>query len=254
MRPADLRLAVRPRTSWEAMDLGIRLVQAEAGPIWRTWFVVTVPILLAVLALTLLADSDLPLLLLWWLKPVFDSALLLLLSRRVFGDHLTPGATLRLLAESGVQTLPGHLAWRRLSMSRSYQLPVWLLENLPAAERRPRLALLRHHYTGRARWLQAALLHVEVLLTLTALSLLFWFAPDSLVPDLWQLFSTGADTPFTRVAVLVAYYAAMSVVEPFYVAAGFTLYLNRRSELEAWDLELAFRHIRERLGEGGRAP
>jgi hypothetical protein len=31
------------------------------------------------------------------------------------------------------------------------------------------------------------------------------------------------------------------------VAAGFTLYLNRRTELEAWDLELAFRHLQERL-------
>jgi hypothetical protein len=37
---------------------------------------------------------------------------------------------------------------------------------------------------------------------------------------------------------------AMSVMAPFYVAAGFALYLGRRTRLEAWDLELAF----------GRAP
>jgi hypothetical protein len=30
-------------------------------------------------------------------------------------------------------------------------------------------------------------------------------------------------------------------VEPFYVGAGFTMYLNRRVELEAWDIEQEFR-------------
>ena len=30
-------------------------------------------------------------------------------------------------------------------------------------------------------------------------------------------------------------------LEPFYVAAGFGMYLNRRAELEAWDLEQEFR-------------
>lgn len=251
MRLADLRLAVRPRTPWEAMDLGIRLVQDEAGLVWRTWFAVTLPVLLIVLALTLWRVDQPWYLLLWWLKPLFDIALLLVLSRRVFGDRLRPGATLRLLAGSGRQRLAGHLLWRRFSMSRSYLLPVWLLENLPASERRARLTLLRHLYTGRARWLQMALLHVEVLLCLTGLSLLFWFAPDSVAPDLWQLFTADTDSAFVQVSILLAYYLAMSVVEPFYVASGFTLYLNRRTELEAWDLELAFRHLRERL-LGGR--
>ncbi len=36
---------------------------------------------------------------------------------------------------------------------------------------------------------------------------------------------------------------ALSIIEPLYVAAGFTLYLNRRTHLEAWDIELAFRSI-----------
>jgi hypothetical protein len=30
-------------------------------------------------------------------------------------------------------------------------------------------------------------------------------------------------------------------VEPFYVAAGFGMYLSRRAELEAWDIEQEFR-------------
>lgn len=35
--------------------------------------------------------------------------------------------------------------------------------------------------------------------------------------------------------------------EPVYVACGFTLYLNRRTALEAWDIELTFRRLRQRL-------
>jgi hypothetical protein len=36
---------------------------------------------------------------------------------------------------------------------------------------------------------------------------------------------------------------AMSLIAPFYVAAGFALYLTRRSQLEAWDLELGLRKM-----------
>ena len=40
---------------------------------------------------------------------------------------------------------------------------------------------------------------------------------------------------------------AVAFIEPFYVGAGFGLYLNRRTQLEAWDLEIAFRRMRKRL-------
>lgn len=253
MRLADLRLAVRPRRAYEAMDLGIRLIQDEAGLVWRTWFAVTVPVLLLGLALSLHFGNGAGYLLLWWLKPLFDHVLLLVLSRRVFGDTLTGGALLALLAGAFRQGLAGNLLWRRLSMSRAYLLPVWLLENLPSRERRARLALLRHQHTGRARWLHLVMLHFELFLALGALSLLFWFAPEGVAPDLWALFSGDEGNRFVEVSLLLAYYTAMSVIEPFYVGAGFSLYLNRRTELEAWDLELAFRHLRERLA-GARAP
>lgn len=254
MRLADLRLAVRPRLPSEAMDLGVRLVQAEARLVWRTWIVVTLPVLLLVAWLTLRTGQASWSLLLWWLKPLYDHALLLVLSRRVFGDTLSTGATLRLLAGSWRQGLLGHLLWRRLSMSRAYLLPVWQLEALPRRERLPRLALLRRQYTGRARWLHAMMSSVEFCIAAAVTSLLFWFAPEGALPDLWDLLNrTGPTSPFFQLASLSAYYVGMSVVEPFYVAAGFTLYLNRRTELEAWDLELAFRHLRERLAGDGRA-
>jgi hypothetical protein len=40
---------------------------------------------------------------------------------------------------------------------------------------------------------------------------------------------------------------AMTAIAPFYIGAGFGLYLNRRTQIEAWDIEIAFRRLRERL-------
>ena len=51
-----------------------------------------------------------------------------------------------------------------------------------------------------------------------------------------------------------AFYALVLVVwEPIYVACGFSLYLNRRTALEAWDIELVFRRLRQRLSSSALA-
>jgi hypothetical protein len=44
----------------------------------------------------------------------------------------------------------------------------------------------------------------------------------------------------------IGYAVAVLLLEPFYVAAGFGLYLNRRTLLEGWDIEVALRRIAER--------
>jgi hypothetical protein len=49
--------------------------------------------------------------------------------------------------------------------------------------------------------------------------------------------------PGTKLVFLItfAYGAAVAFLEPFYVAAGFGMYVNRRVALEAWDIEQEFR-------------
>lgn len=254
MQPSELQLAVRPRHAWEAVDLGVRLAQNEALLVWKTWFCISLPVFLLVLALTLATGQTWFSLLLWWLKPLYDYALLIMLSRRVFGETLSLREMLRTLAGSWRHGLLNHLLLRRFSMSRSYLLPVWLLEQAPPKERRPRIELLRKNHTGRARWLLLVMLNIEIFLSVTALSLVFWLAPSGHTGMLWELFTEENSNQLVHAAQLLAYYFAMTVVEPFYVAAGFSLYLNRRTELEAWDLELAFRHLRERIDASRRLP
>jgi hypothetical protein len=49
------------------------------------------------------------------------------------------------------------------------------------------------------------------------------------------------ETLWMSLAFAAVYSAVVLFVEPFYVASGFALYLNRRVELEAWDIEQEFR-------------
>ena len=79
----------------------------------------------------------------------------------------------------------------------------------------------------------------ELTLTFALLSLVFWFTPSGRALDLSDVIS--GDAAAFSLAFSVAYAAVVLFLEPFYVAAGFAIYLNRRAELEAWDIEQEFR-------------
>ena len=42
---------------------------------------------------------------------------------------------------------------------------------------------------------------------------------------------------------------ALLLIEPLYVAGGFALYLKRRSDLEAWDVEMQLRRLADEHAE-----
>ena len=56
-----------------------------------------------------------------------------------------------------------------------------------------------------------------------------------------QVFPEVDRAEFFEASVAVAYAFVVAFLEPFYVAAGFAMYLNRRAELEAWDVEQELR-------------
>ena len=47
--------------------------------------------------------------------------------------------------------------------------------------------------------------------------------------------------------LFLSWYVFVSLIAPFFVASGFSLYLNQRTLLEAWDIELIFRRMTTRL-------
>jgi hypothetical protein len=66
---------------------------------------------------------------------------------------------------------------------------------------------------------------------------MFWFMPGEVSRA--TLFSQSST--FIALPMTIAYAAVVLFLEPFYVAAGFAMYLNRRAQLEAWDVEQELR-------------
>lgn len=248
MRTDAIQAVLRPRTGLEAVDLGFRLARAWWRPLAVTWLAFVLPVALAVV-LALRAHPVWATLLLWWLRPAFARVPLHVLGGALFGA--TPGladtaAALPRLLRSGLGT---SLVLQRVSPLRTMLQPVLQLEGLRGAARRQRCRLLARQDSGAAAALAAACFHLTPALAVGLLFGLEMAIPEELQFDLleliWPAFRDATADP-GQLLLPLGYLAAISVVEPLQVAAGFALYLNRRVELEGWDLELAFRTLAQR--------
>lgn len=246
MQLEDITINIRPRTPWEAMDLGLRLIQVYWRPLYRGWLVVTLPLFL--LFNLLLPDTMwLAGLLLWWLKPFYDRVVLHILSRELFGESITVRALLGNLPRLLRTGLLLNLTLLRLAPARSFTLPVWQLENLKGKSRRERLRILMARTTGRAYSLIFVCINVELIMLLSLYGVIYMMLPQNSGFEAFSPFLAEDPPYWSELASNGLYLLAMSIVEPFYVAAGFMLYINRRTELEAWDIELVFRRLAQRL-------
>jgi len=247
VRPEHLTLALRPRAALEAVDLGFALARTHAREVWQAWLYFVLPVMLAILLLeqSLGRDSLLGGILLWLAKPYYDVVVLLVLSRAVFGARLS----LRELAQE-LRRLAGtvfaSLTLRRFSLSRSFLLPAHVLEGVRGARRRERVTVLATDTRGVARLTTMACGWCELVLLAGLAAMAVWLTPEVLRDDLFSAFGDDAGSPLVLLAWQLLYIAVVSVIEPFYVAAGFALYLNRRTLLEGWDIEVALRRVRAR--------
>ncbi|CRN02572.1 hypothetical protein [Pseudomonas sp. 34 E 7] len=254
MRLTDASVVIRPRTSWEAMDLGVLMAREHRAVLMGSWALVSLPVFLLLTSL-LWQYPSYALFLFWWLKPAFERLPLYILSKALFGETLS----LKQAARQWPRLLRGQLfaslTWRRLSLSRSFMLPVSQLEGLDGPVRQRRLGLLQQRNAGAARWLTIIGVHLEIGLWFGCMALFYLFIPEQVELQWdWQrlVLATGPQGLWLE-HLSNAFYALVLVFwEPIYIACGFSLYLNRRTVLEAWDLELVFRRLRQRLS--GVAP
>jgi hypothetical protein len=189
----------------------------------------------------------------WWLKPAFERLPLHILSRALFADTPSLRESLKAFPKLLKPQLLASLTWRRLSLTRSFNLPIQQLEGLSGRARQQRLLTLGKQYTRAPTWLTIIGLHIEMALWLGMLALLYLLIPAQLQLDWnWQklLESSQDDWLWAEHLSNLLYVLALMIWEPIYVACGFTLYLNRRTELEAWDVELVFRNLAQRLQRG----
>jgi hypothetical protein len=258
MQLERIGVALRPRTSQEAMDLGMAMLRAHARPVWSAWLVFTLPIFLACQLLAWsLGMPWLGLVLPWWLRPMFDRIPLYVLSRAVFEQAPSWRATVR-----GQRNWPwgrtlAALTWLRVDTHRALRLPMELLEGVAANQRRARWRVLSRPLVGTTSGLTWTCMAFELVISLSLCIFGLWLVPNEALPDSMRSMNQALTLPAFRHALIWiasgVTYVSMSIVEPLYVAAGFALYLNRRTQLEAWDIDLAFRRMRERLIDAGVA-
>lgn len=251
MRIESLAVELRPRSGWEAMELGAALVRRHAAAIWVPWIIVT-GLVFALLNLAAWAIDQLwlALLAMWWLRPVFDRIPLYVLSRAVFGSVPTVADTLRAQLYWGWRPMLGHLTWRRFSPLRTAMLPVDLLEGAAPAVMRERRRVIGAGNGGHAAMLTLMCLHFILALQISAVLIPLMFVPNELLSETARgAWATITESPPAWALILLngVDWLAVALIEPFYIGAGFGLYLNRRTQLEAWDLEIAFRRMRRRL-------
>ncbi|MFT3808060.1 DUF4129 domain-containing protein [Arenimonas sp.] len=251
MRLDRLSIVLRPRTPWEAMDLGQALAREHAGAAWKSWIALSLPFLIVFNALAWWADKPwLAGLAMWWFKPLFERAPLYVLSRAVFGQAPSLRETLRSKELWASSSLLAWLSWRRLHPARSMLMPVDLLEGLRGSRRSQRAAVLQRAVGAQAWGLMLACLSFELMLFIAMWVLVLMFEPiahlDESARAMWTTFFQAPPEWAVVVGNGVAW-LAMSLIGPFYAGAGFGLYLNRRTQLEAWDVELSFRRLAERL-------
>ncbi len=247
MQPADIAVTLRRRTPWEAMDLGLAMLQRWWRLCYAPHLIVGVLVVTGAWALGWWLERPwLAILLVWWMKPLYDRLVLHVLSRAVFGEMQSTREVLTRRAGEwlGAGLLPYLLFRWWPDMARSFNLPVRQLEGQTGAAGRERRTVLGRRASSYAVWLTVVCLNFELVLywSLERFTQIFLPAKAFEGRSLADIFATGE--LFSQ-ADLVAYAAAVLLLEPFYVAAGFALYLNRRTLLEGWDVEVALRRIAE---------
>jgi hypothetical protein len=91
-----------------------------------------------------------------------------------------------------------------------------------------------------AATVNAAYANVELILVMGLVALVLLMAPLETGETLWGLVMEQ-DRVGTALALAGCSALIVLIVEPFHVASGFAMYLNRRVELEAWDIEQELR-------------
>ena len=253
MQSADIAIGLRRRSPWEAMDLGLTMLQRWGRQVYLPHVLFAMPLMAAAIAAGWWFERAwVALLAIWWMKPAYDRVVLHVLSRAVFGELPTTRAVFGAAKEwlrTGLLTALLLRLWP--DTSRSFTLPVRQLEGQSGRAGRERRAVLGRRIGSYATWLTLTCLAIEILVLTGSFGLiteLFLPAKASEGAGLLELMfgnSEDTDTVFGFDDAF-AYAAAVLVLEPFYVAAGFGLYLNRRTLLEGWDIEVALRSIAAR--------
>ncbi len=253
MKLESVTAEIRPRSDWEAVDLGLALVRRD---FWRCfcmwWLAVALPAALA--AWWLWERPLLWFLLFWWMKPAGSRLVLFELGRRLFGERPRWRNSLREIPRAWTRRFFHRFLLGRLSPWLPVTLAVDDLEGMRGKTHRQRCKQIARRGENTVLWIYligdlAALWFGIAILMLAGI-----FIPDG-QDGAWQTAvqswdpSQPFDIPLLVLRVVLAcVMLAMSLTDIFVTGAGFGIYLNNRTWLEGWDVELALKRMAKRIG------
>ena len=212
--------------------------------VYAAWLTVFVPL---AVASCLLLPPVWAFVLVWWLNPATERVVLHVVASAVFGSRPRLRDTLR-----------SFFSYARNGLIRSLLpsfrfSPPCVRSARPAARERARAPhrlrskQLHRRVINQASWLTIVCLLFEAVVFFSLVGLY-----DLLVPaasqesfNAFEVFQATPDSARDYV-VTALFLTALAMIEPLYVAGGFALYLNRRTALEGWDLEVQLRRIAQR--------
>jgi hypothetical protein len=250
MKLERLEVELRPRSAWEGVDLGLALLQRWRAPVFAAWCATFLP-LAAVILFAPWGNALIGLAVLWWLKPLFERTVVHVLSRAMFGAAPSAFEVLSELRTIWWRGLARTLTWRRLTTTRALLQPVEMLEGVRGAERRRRENAVGVEAFGVITLVSLLGWCFERAIEVALLGLLVFATPAEWLPSFDGLVEEGpsaVELGWLSTAFLIAHLVAYSAGATLHAAAGFGLYLQRRTEAEGWDIEVAFRRLGARVG------
>lgn len=250
MNLESVQAEIRQRHPWEAADLGVAMARREWKALLSAWCLLAVPLMILLVA-TLHRQPFVVMTLFWWLKPLLSVMPLFTLSRRLFGVHPSRGEMWRAAGSWLLRRGWLELTVLRLGPRRCLIGTVRLLEGMNSPVHR--LNLFRSLTPGN---LVIGAHFVEVAIWMALIMAGSWLMPESWMPwhegmiGLRDYFSNGVPPgELDKFGLLVcgSYFIAATVGELLYAAASFGCYLNVRTEVEGWDVEILFKRLTQRL-------
>jgi hypothetical protein len=244
MNLANLAIEPKHRSDWSAIDLGFLLARENYFKLLLAWLLPSLPVFLMLL---LLPKNYLfwAALIIWWLKPFWDRLPLAVAGKVLFGEPVDFADLKKELFSVLKPSILPWLTYRRFSPERSYILPVLILEQLSGKAFSKRVTNLHYGVGGGPSWLTVICVHFEMILVFGFYAFLLLLIPAEVEIDYWQMIDQ--QEAYAIYLNSIATFIGMALIAPFYVCAGFMLYINQRIYLEGWDIELRFRTLAEKV-------
>lgn len=252
MKLENVTAVIRPRSDWEAVDLGFAMARRDFWRCLTVWCLATG--LPTALAMWLLWDYPLIVFFLfWWWRPAGSRMVLFELSRRLFGEAPSWRDVWREIPRAWTRRFFHRFFLLRLSPWLHVTLAVESLEGLRGKDYKLRAAQISRRGESAVVWVY---LMGELLVVWLGIGLLYLIL--ALIPTgqdgAWQTALQSFDiTNPSEIPLLIirscvlCMMPAMVLCDIFRTGAGFGIYINNRTWLEGWDVELAFRRMTRRL-------